>query len=404
MMALLSVADALGMVLADAVALPIEAAGLLDAHGRVLAEPLAALRTQPPADVSAMDGFAVRAADAATAPVRLKVIGEVAAGRSFEREVNPGEAARIFTGAVMPPGSDAVVIQEVTSRDGDMVIINRPELRGRNVRAAGLDFKTGDILLAKGRRLTARDIALAGAMNHATVPVNRRPRVAVLGTGDELVAPGTPPAPGQIVSSNAFAVMAIARAEGAEAVDLGIAPDRLDATVAAIRRARHIGTDVLVTLGGASVGDYDFVQKAFAAEGMALSFWKVALRPGRPLMHGRLGAMQVLGVPGNPVSSFVCAILFLVPLLRRLAGRADLSPALEPAVLGSALPANDERADYLRATRTRSAGGGEVVIPYSRQDSSMLAPLAGADCLIVRDPFAPAAEQGARCTILPLPY
>jgi molybdopterin molybdotransferase len=404
--ALLSVADALALVLADAHPLPVEAAALLDAHGRVLAADLAALRTQPPADVSAMDGFAVRAADVAAAPARLRVVGEIAAGRPLDRDVGPGEAARIFTGAVMPRGADTVVIQEVTRRDGDTVVIERPEARGRNVRTEGLDFETGTVLIARGKRLTARDIALAGAMNHATVPVHRRPRLAVLATGDELVPPGTPPAAGQIVSSNGFALIAIARSEGAEAIDLGVAADRLDATIAAVRRARAAGVDVLVTTGGASVGDYDLVQQAFAAEGIDLSFWKVALRPGRPLMHGRLGNMQVLGLPGNPVSSFVCAILFLVPLLRRLGGRNDLSPERQCATLGCALPANDERADYMRGRLARGAAAdcGDVATPFPRQDSSMLAPLAHADCLIVREPFAPAAQAGAKCTILNLQF
>jgi molybdopterin molybdotransferase len=297
-----------------------------------------------------------------------------------------------------------VVIQEVTTRDGDVVAVKRPEAKGRNVRPEGLDFKAGAALLAKGHRMTSRDIALAGAMNHATVPVHRRPRLAVLATGDELVEPGTPPAPGQIVSSNAFALMAIASREGAHTLDLGVAPDRLDATVAAVRRARAAGVDVLVTTGGASVGDYDFVQQAFAAEGMALSFWKVALRPGRPLMHGRLGGMQVLGLPGNPVSSFVCAALFLVPLLRRLAGRADLSLPIERAVLGCALGPNDERADYMRATLATGPDGAAVATPFPKQDSSMLAPLARADCLIVREPFEPAVEAGAACAVLKLQW
>jgi molybdopterin molybdotransferase len=402
--ALLSVADALALVLADAAPLPAEPAALVDACGRVLAAHLTALRTQPPADVSAMDGYAVRAADVATAPARLTVVGEVAAGRPFDREIGPGEAARIFTGGVMPRGADTVVIQEVTSRDGDVVAIKRPETKGHNVRPEGLDFKAGATLLAKGRRLTARDIALAGAMNHATVPVHRRPRMAVLATGDELVAPGTPPAPGEIVSSNGLTLMAIGNREGARTLDLGVAPDRLDATIAGVRRARATGVDVLVTTGGASVGDYDFVQRAFASEGVALSFWKVALRPGRPLMHGRLGDMQVLGLPGNPVSSFVGAALFLVPLLRRLAGRADLSLAVEPARLGCALPANDERADYMRATLATGPDGAMVATPFPRQDSSMLAPLARADCLVIREPFAPAAEPGSPCIILNLRF
>jgi molybdopterin molybdotransferase len=401
--ALLSVADALALVLGEALPLASEQAPLADAVGRVLTADLAALRTQPPADVSAMDGYAVRGEDV-VAPAVLRVVGEVAAGRSFDRVVGPGEAARIFTGAVMPAGADTVVIQEVTSRDGDSVAIKRAEGKGRNVRRQGFDFKLGDVLLEKGCRLTARGIALAGAMNHATVPVHRRPRLAVFATGDELVEPGTPPAPGQIVHSNGIALAAIARGEGAEATDFGIVPDRLDATIAAVRRAREADVDVLVTSGGASVGDYDFVQQAFAAEGMALSFWKVALRPGRPLMHGRLGGMQVLGLPGNPVSAYVCAVLFLVPLLRRLAGRTDLTLPRESAVLGAALAANDERADYMRATLECRPDGIKVATPFRAQDSSLLGPLARAHCLLVREPFAPSAEPGSPCVILNLEF
>jgi molybdopterin molybdotransferase len=401
--ALLSVADALAAVLAQAQPLPSEPVPLAAAAGRVLTADLAALRTQPPADVSAMDGYAVRGADV-VAPAVLKVIGEVAAGRPFDGAVGPGEAARIFTGAVMPAGADTVVIQEVTSRDGDSVAIKRPETTGRNVRRQGADFRQGDVLLQKGRRLSPRDIALAGAMNHAEVPAHRRPRLAVFATGDELVEPGTAPAPGQIVHSNGIAIAALARNEGAEATDFGIVPDRLDATIAAVRRARTAGVDVLVTSGGASVGDYDFVQQAFAAEGMALSFWKVALRPGRPLMHGKLGDMQVLGLPGNPVSAYVCAVLFLVPLLRHLAGRTDLSLQPEPAVLGCALKANDERADYMRATLECRPDGTKTATPFRAQDSSLLVPLAHADCLLVREPFAPAAEPGSPCVILNLQF
>jgi molybdopterin molybdotransferase len=401
--ALLSVADALAAVLAQALPLASEPVPLAGAVGRVLTADLAALRTQPPADVSAMDGYAVRGADVG-APAVLRVIGEVAAGRPFDCAIGPGEAARIFTGAVIPAGADTVVIQEVTSRDGDSVAIKRAEAKGRNVRRQGADFNQGDVLLEKGRRLSPRDIALAGAMNHAELPVHRRPRLAVFATGDELVEPGTPPAPGQIVHSNGIAIAAMARGEGAEATDFGIVPDRLDATIAAVRRARAAGVDVLVTSGGASVGDYDFVQQAFAAEGMALSFWKVALRPGRPLMHGRLGGMQVLGLPGNPVSAYVCAVLFLVPLLRHLAGRTDLSLRPEAAVLGSALNANDERADYMRATLECRPDGTKIAMPFRAQDSSLLVPLADADCLLVREPFAPAAEPGSPCVILNLQF
>lgn len=401
-MALMPVAEALARILAGAQPLAAESTPLADAYGRVLASDLAALRTQPPADVSAMDGYAVRSADVIRAPVKLKVIGEVAAGHPFQDPVGPGEAARIFTGGVLPPGTDTVVIQENTLREGDTVTVATATDKGRNVRIEGLDFKRGDVLLGKGCRLSDRDLALAAAMNHASVPVHRRAKVAVLATGDELVMPGGTPRFGEIVYSNGYATMALARREGCEIVDLGIVPDRVPETATAVRTARAAGADVLVTSGGASVGDYDLVQKALAAEGLALSFWKVALRPGRPMMHGRLGPMHVLGLPGNPVSAYVCGVLFLVPLLRRLAGRRDVEPVLAAGRLGCALPANDERADYLRATLAPGGDGVPVVTPAPVQDSSMLTPLARADCLLVRAPGAPAAEAGDPCSIIRL--
>jgi len=304
----------------------------------------------------------------------------------------------------VPAGADTIVIQEHTAREGDAVVVQKPSGAGRHVRREGLDFKAGEVLLPRGRRLTARDLALAAAMNHPMVPAHRRAKVAVLATGDELVLPGTTLGHGQIVYSNGFALMAQVAAEGAEVIDLGIAPDRLDPTVAAVARAKELGVDVLVTTGGASVGDHDLVQKALAAEGMALSFWKVALRPGRPLMHGYLGGMAVLGLPGNPVSAFVCGVLFLSPLLRRLAGRADLGPDIESAVLGCELPANDERTDYMRAALAIGPDGSLVATPYRVQDSSMLAPLASAGCLVIREPYAPPAAAGARCAIVKLAF
>jgi molybdopterin molybdotransferase len=343
----------------------------------------------------------VRAADVAQAPARLKVIGEVAAGRPFAAAIGPGEAARIFTGGVLPPGADTVVIQELTKRGDGVVEVQMAMSQGRNVRPEGLDFRSGATLLRKGHRLTPRDLQLAAAMNHPLVPVHRRPKLALFATGDELVRPGTEPGPGQIVYSNGFALSALARAEGAEVVDLGVVTDKLDDTIAAIRDARETGADILVTTGGASVGDYDFVREAFAKQGLALSFWKVAMRPGRPLMHGKLGAMAVLGLPGNPVSSYVCAFLFLVPLIRLLCGRSDLKTPTELAVLGCDLAANDERADYLRAT-LRAAPVGPVATPFPTQDSSMMAPLAEADCLLLREPHAPPAQTGSRCEIIRL--
>jgi molybdopterin molybdotransferase len=400
-MALLPVAEALARVLEGVVPLEAEQVPVAEAEGRVLAEDLAARRTQPPEDVSAMDGYAVRAADVAQAQTHLHVIGEVAAGRPFAGSVGAGEAARIFTGGVLPEGTNTVVIQELTEREGDMIVVTRATPRGRNVRVAGLDFRKGDVRLQKGRRLTGRDVALAAAMNYATVPVTRRPRIAIVATGDELVPPGTEPGPGQIVYSNVFALAAVARREGAEVLDLGILPDKLDETIAGVRRARDAEADVLLTAGGASVGDYDLVQPALAAEGLALSFWKVAVRPGKPLLSGRLGAMRVLGLPGNPVSAFVCSTLFLVPLIRRLLGRHDVEHILGNGVLGRDLPANDERADYMRAT-LELRDGTWVATPFPVQDSSMLVPLAAADCLVIREPHAPAAAAGSPCVFLKL--
>ncbi|HVR56985.1 MAG TPA: gephyrin-like molybdotransferase Glp [Pseudolabrys sp.] len=400
-MALMPVAEALQRVLADARALPAETVKLNDAFGRVLTENVIALRTQPPAAVSAMDGYAVRAVDVATTPVTLKVIGEVAAGRPFAGQIGQGQAARIFTGGVMPTGSDTVVIQELTTRTGDSVTIQKPTAKNRNVRAQGIDFARDQVLLRKGRRLTDRDLMLAAAMNHPGLRVHRRPKVAVLGTGDELVPPGSTPGPGEIVYSNGFALSALAHDEGAEVHDLGIARDRVEDIVAGVRRARESSADILVTTGGASVGEHDLVQRALAAEGLNLSFWRVALRPGRPMMHGRLGGMQVLGLPGNPVSSFVCAFLFLVPLIRCLAGRQDVEQMPEPARLGSDLPANDERADFLRATLTPGVDG-LIATPLPDQDSSLMAALAKADCLLIRPPHAPPAPAGSNCVILKL--
>jgi molybdopterin molybdotransferase len=399
--ALMPVADALAHVLKGADPLPVESVTLDHALGRVLAQDLAAQRTQPPAAVSAMDGYAVRASDVSAAPVTLKLIGEVKAGHPFDGEVKAGEAARIFTGGIMPSGADTVVIQELTTRDGDKVTIQKATAKGRNVRGRGIDFMQGQMLLRKGRRLTDRDVMLAAAMNYAHLPLHRRPKISVLGTGDELVRPGSHPGAGEIVYSNGYALIALARSAGAEVSDFGIARDKVEDIAAAVRRARDWGADILVTSGGASVGEHDLVQRALAAEGLELSFWRVALRPGRPMMHGRLGAMHVLGVPGNPVSAYVCAFLFLVPLIGRLTGRSDASPVPEPARLGSDLPANDERADYLRAA-LKDTPEGLVATPLPAQDSSLMAPLAQADCLLIRTPNAPAAPAGSPCVILKL--
>ena len=402
-MALMPVVDALAAILSGAEPLPEEMVALDAAHHRVLARDVAALRTQPPQALSAMDGYAVRAADAPKTGVRLKVIGEVAAGRPLDKPVGAGEAVRIFTGGVIPEGADAVIIQEDTVADGVHIDITEAAKPGRNIRPAGIDFNKGDVLLAKGTRLSDRDLSLAAGMNYPDLPVHRLPKVAVLATGDELVMPGAIPGPGQIVYSNGYALRALARAEGAETIDLGIAADTIEATTQGIRRARDSGADILITSGGASVGDHDLVKQSLEAEGVAMAFWRIAMRPGKPMMHGRLGAMRVIGLPGNPVSSYVCGFLFLVPLIRALSGRKTIHHVRETALLGRDLAANDQREDYLRARLEQREDGALIAVPVNHQDSSLLGNLAAARALLVRPPFAPAVRAGTPCEFLRLP-
>ena len=400
--ALMPVDEALRRILAG-IATPLnsEMIALAQAAGRTLAGDLAARRTQPPSAVSAMDGYALRAADVLTVPASLHLCGQSAAGHGFAELVQAGEAVRIFTGAPLPAGTDTVVIQENTRRDGAQVVVLQSEPAGRNIRAAGLDFRAGDVLLKRGTRLRARHLGLAAAMNYPQVPVTRRPRVAILATGDELVLPGMEAGPSQIITSNSFALAALIEAAGGKSLDLGVARDTMEALDAAIAAAQAASADILITLGGASVGDHDLVQKALVKAGMALEFWKIALRPGKPLMHGHIGGMCVLGLPGNPVSAIVCGLLFAVPLVRALSGdpQAGDDPS-QPAILGTALPANDSRRDYMRAGLRGGGGGLPVATAENRQDSSMLRVLTTAECLIIREPHAPAAQPGDPCRIL----
>jgi molybdopterin molybdotransferase len=401
-MALLSVDEALGRILAGVTATPAETVAVEEARGRVLAEPLCALLTQPPFHASAMDGYAVRAEDVAALPARLRLIGEAAAGHPFMGAVQPGETVRIFTGAPLPEGSDAIVIQEHAGREGDVVVVREGAPEAANVRRKGFDFREGDRLLEPGRRLGPREIALAAAMGHGRVAVHRRPGVAVLSTGDELVPPGSRPGPGQIIASNHLGVAALAEAAGAEVRQLGIARDTrgdLDRHFAGAE-----GADVILTIGGASVGDHDLVAPVLEARGMALAFWKIAMRPGKPLMYGRLGAARVLGLPGNPVSSLICTRIFLVPLIRALLGQPAGPERPAEARLTVPLEANGPREHYMRAVSRREAAGLPLVTPVRSQDSSLLAPLAEADCLLVRPVNAPAADKGALVPVLPLDF
>ncbi|MCB8820707.1 molybdopterin molybdotransferase MoeA [Microvirga rosea] len=410
-MSLISVDEALGRILAsvpgpvDAERVPLNAGA-----GRTLAEDVAARCDQPPFPASAMDGYAVRSADVPAVPGTLRVIGTSAAGHRFGGHVGPGEAVRIFTGAPLPEGADAVVLQEDVEAHGDQVVLKEAPRPQRHIRSAGLDFKNGDVLLFKGRRMDARHIALAASMGHGEVPVRRRPRVAILATGDELVRAGEVAGPDQITASSLPSIMALVEKAGAEPIDLGIARDTLASLNDRLAAARAADADILVTLGGASVGEHDLVQKALAQQGMELGFWRVALKPGKPLMSGRLGKMLVLGLPGNPVSTLVCGILFLIPLIRALCGDPDAGADFtESAVLGTDLPANGDRQDYMRAELswhevTTSAGPLVVpaVKPHTRQDSSMLGILGRSEALLVRPPRAPAALAGEACRIIRL--
>lgn len=398
-MALVPMETALQRLLADVEPLAGESVPIDRAYDRVLAEPVTALRTQPPFDASAMDGYAARGANVGTSGTRLSVIGEIAAGSSFSGTVGPEECVRIFTGAPLPSGTDTVVIQEnVAVAEPGIVELLAPTAAGRNVRHAGLDFREGDLLLEKGRLLNAAALSLAASANHPRLPVVKRPLVAIIATGDELRAPGSETGPGQIISSNAYGIAACARAVGADVLDLGIAPDRRDETAALVKKAVAAGADVIVTSGGASVGDHDLVREVLTGEGMNLDFWKIAMRPGKPLMFGRMGKVRCLGLPGNPVASLVCSQLFLKPLLARLGAR-PFRQDIRTAILGTDMRANDQRQDYVRA-RIEERDGELVATPFDIQDSSMLRVMAAADGLIVRAPFAPAAAAGEPCRVL----
>jgi molybdopterin molybdotransferase len=396
---MLSVIEAQAKILEGLKRLGQEQVSLGAASGRTLAADVAATRTQPPFDASAMDGYAVRAQDVATLPANLKLVGSVAAGASFAGSVGKGEAVRIFTGAPVPKGANTVVIQENTkAKDNEVQVVDGASPAGRHIRRAGVDFKKGDKLLKAGQRLTPRDIALAAAMNHAALPCTREPRIAILATGDELVSPGTEPGPNQIIASTSAGIVASVLEWGATVRDLGIARDKIEEI--RFKAEASDGADILITLGGASVGEHDLVQKALTPE-LKVAFWKIAMRPGKPLIYGKYRSIPFLGLPGNPVSAMVCALLYLKPMIFRLLGRTDA--ALQPltARLADPLGANDQRQDYIRCG-LREADGGLIAEPFPVQDSSMLRVYAHADGLIVRPPGDAARAAGEAVSVLRL--
>ena len=397
---MISVAEALERVTMGVERVPAEQIGIADALGRVLAEDVVSRVTQPPADVSSMDGFAVRSQDVASSPTTLVRVGESAAGRAFAGRVDAGQTVRIFTGAPVPEGADAIIIQEDTESDGDAVTMKVSADVGAFVRRAGLDFQAGQALLPAGLLVTARDVGMAAAMNVPWLMVRRRPRIAIVATGDELVMPGDPVGPSQILSSNSLALAATVKAFGGVPVNLGIARDDEQSILAMVTAAR--GADMLVTIGGASVGDHDLVRKVLGDEGFDLTFYRIAMRPGKPLIFGRLGETPVLGLPGNPVSVGVTSMLFLRPAMRIMLGMAAEDGPPPRAILGRDLGENDRREDYLRSTLNQDDGGNLVATPFEIQDSSMLALFSQADCLVIRPPFAPPVAAGTWVSYLPL--
>lgn len=400
MSALLPVEDAISRLGGMISPLGVENISLAQANGRVLARDVVAQRTQPPFDNSAMDGYAVRAGDIATVPVTLQVIGEAPAGGTYEGYVGEGQAVRIFTGGPIPDGADAIVIQEDTTRDGASVEVLESSAAGRHIRRAGLDFNQGDVCLKAGERLTPYSIALAAAANVPTLTVYKQPKVAFFATGNELVLPGEIPGPNQIVSSNSAGIAAFIQAHGGIPIDLGIARDTLDSIKETASQAKD--ADLLLTLGGASVGDHDLVQQALVEIGLKVDFWKIAMRPGKPLMFGEIKGQPFLGLPGNPVSALVCAILFLSAAMARLSGLAAKHPAHINVLVEADLPKNGPRQDYIRARLRRDETGALLATPGTRQDSSMLSSMAASGGLIIRAPHAPALSAGATVPLLPL--
>ncbi len=397
---MLSVREAHARVIAAFAPLPSETVSVADAAGRVLAVPPRARLTQPPADLSAMDGYAVRAADIPAAPTTLTLVGQAPAGGSYDRALQPGETVRIFTGGPLPMGADSIVIQEDTRADGATITILEAPRLGRHVRKAGLDFSVGDTPIAVGRTLTTRDLALAAAMNHPWLSVHRRPRVAILSTGDELVMPGEPVGRNQIVSSSGIAVAALVRGWGGEPTLFDIARDDARLIESCIEAgAQH---DLLITLGGASVGEHDLVQGALKAQGFEMDFWKIAMRPGKPLMFAARDRARVLGLPGNPVSTMVCALLFLKPALERMLGQPGDLVQTQPARLAVDVKANDQREDYVRSRLARASDGSLTVDPHPVQDSSMLSVLAACEGLMIRPPHDSARKAGDTVQVVDL--
>ncbi len=395
---MITVDEALTRILSAIPRLEAEEVSCADAAGRILAADLVALRSHPAENQSAMDGYAVRRADLDGLPATLEIIGEAPAGSLFPGELNQGQAVRIFTGGAMPGGADTVVMQEDTEAGDGNVTINFAPPKGKHVRLQGNDFRAGDVILKAGERLTARALGFAVSAAGGTFPLVRRPRVALLATGDELVPPGIEPEPGQLVGANSLMLEALFAGWGAEVIDLGIAEDSAE-SLRALAQSRT-DFDMLVTIGGASVGDYDLVQSALGVAGLEVDFWKIAVRPGKPLIFGQIGGRPMIGLPGNPVSAFVCATLFALPAIDAFQGASQIGPRQSRATLDGELPANGPRQAYLRASLSLGDDGALHTALLPNQDSAALSSLATAQAFIIRPAGAAAVEAGQQVPVL----
>ncbi len=397
-MSLLPLADAFAKVDQGISTLSSEQISVSEALGRVVAQDVAARLTQPPSEVSMMDGYAVRSSDIPEQPVTLTRVGESQAGGPFEGTVGEGECVRIFTGAPMPAGADAVIMQEDTEVDGMQITMKEVAFEGKFVRRAGLDFCEGDVLIKAGQLVSARHVGLLCAMNVPWIQVYRKPRVAILATGDELVMPGEAVKPSQIISSNSLMVASMVTAMGGVPINLGIAGDTEESLRETLKGLE--GADMLVSSGGVSVGEYDLVQKVLGEEGMDLGFWRIAIKPGKPFMFGQIGDKPAMGLPGNPVSAYVTAFIFLRAALKKMQGLPFEQDTPMRAILGGDVKPNGARQEYMRAVFTRDEQGRMVATPYDKQDSSMLGNLAHCEGFIIRPIDAPALSAGSETDVI----
>ena len=410
-MSLLPVDDALAAITKGLTPVSVENVAMAEAParddviGRILGEDIHAALNHPPHDVSAMDGYAVISSDLVNIPAKLDVIGESAAGHPFDGVISHGQAVRIFTGAYCAQGSDAIVIQENTDEDNGVVSIHEAPSPGQFIRPKGNDFRQGALIAQKGDILTPRLLSLMASAGVRAFKLYQRPQITVISTGDELVAPGHIPKEGQIISSNGLFLKTYLSVIGADVIDLGIIPDEDDALEEAFERAQE--ADLIVTSGGASVGHHDGVAKAMTNEnGTKLNFWRIAMRPGKPLIFGKINGVPMLGLPGNPVSTGVCAMVFVATALKTLSGQdtsQDWGLDIRTGLLATPLKENDKRQDYLRAKISTTDKGEVMLSPFDKQDSGMLKLLAEADALVIRPPFAPEAKAGDLVRYIPIP-